>query len=59
MKKFLPGHLSNFQDAQEMLGYEDHIWRGGAMSVIEDDYHSEWEEEYQEEVIKRVLAEDD
>lgn len=32
MKKFISGHLSNFEDAHEMLGYEDYEWRGGAMT---------------------------
>lgn len=41
MKKKLQGHLVNFEDAQEMLDYGDHIWRGGAMSEQEYDAYKD------------------
>ena len=44
------GHLSNFEDAQEMLDYEDYIYLGGAMTETQEDYHKEWEREFQEEL---------
>lgn len=58
MKK-LKGHLSNFEDAQEILEYEDYVWHGGSMSEIVTNYHSEWEKEFEEEIIKKVLEEDE
>ncbi|WP_404456952.1 hypothetical protein LG329_19420 (plasmid) [Virgibacillus necropolis] len=59
MKKFMPGHLSNFGDAQKMLEYDQDYFANGAMTEIKEDYHSEWEIEFQEEIIKKILAEDD
>lgn len=55
----MPGHLSNFEDAQKMLEYDQDYFANGAMTERKEDYHSEWESEFQEEIIKKVLAEDD
>lgn len=41
MKKTLPGHLVGFGELQELLDYENHIYRGGAISVEEYDVYKE------------------
>lgn len=52
MKK-LQDHLTNFEDAQKMLGYEDYEWKGGSMTVIKENYHSKWESKFEEEMLSR------
>ncbi|MFZ3577862.1 hypothetical protein [Virgibacillus sp. DJP39] len=58
MKKRLPGHLVGFDEWEEMLDYDKEYFANGAMSERVIDYHSDWENEFQEEIFRKVLEED-